>query len=177
MGISIIICTYNSSITLKRCLTSLLRINDQDVDYEILIVDNNSNDDTKKVVQKFQKFNSKIQYNFFSEQGLAKARNFGISIASKDFILFTDDDITFDEYFLMAYDNLIKTINPGMAGGRILLKYNSTRPNWLSDKVDFIYGWFDYGLKTTLYPHNSYPLGPSFLIKKSLLKKMFCLEQ
>ena len=39
------------------------------------------------------------------------------------------------------------------------------------DKVDFIYGWFDYGLKTTLYPHNSYPLGPSFLIKKSLLKK------
>jgi len=172
MGISIIICTYNSSDLLKRCLISLSKVNDQYVDYEILIVDNNSNDNTKEVTEIFKKLNSKISYNFFPNQGLAKARNFGLSIASKEYILFTDDDITFDKDFLKAYEKLIKTKSPGMAGGRILLKYNSKRPNWLSDKVDFIYGWYDNGSKTTLYPLNSYPLGPSFLLKKSLLSKL-----
>jgi len=172
MEISIIICTYNSSKLLSRCLSSLVNVDLNNIDYEIIIVDNNSNDDTKNIVEDYILINNNIKYNFFSIQGLAKARNYGISLASKKYILFTDDDITFDKDFIKGYVNLIKLKNPGMAGGRILLKYNRKRPNWLSDKIDYMYGWIDYGVKTIIFPTGSYPLGPSFLIKSSLLKEI-----
>ena len=110
MGISIVICTYNSWESLKICLTSLLNVQDSHIDYEIIIVDNNSSDLTKKLVKKFIKLNPRISYNFFPIQGLAKARNYGIKMTSKEFILFTDDDITFDENFLIAYDNCLFVI-------------------------------------------------------------------
>jgi len=169
MGISIIICTYNSSESLKRCLTSLLRVKDSGVDYEIVIIDNNSNDQTKTIAEEFKCLSSRIVYNFFPIQGLAKARNYGIKMSHKEYILFTDDDITFDENFLIGYDDLIKANKPGLAGGRILLKYASERPRWLSDKIDYVYGWYDYGTQSKIYPNGSYPLGPSFLIQRSLL--------
>ena len=171
MGISVIICTYNSCKSLKRCLTSLLSINNSDIDYEIVIVDNNSSDQTKNVVEEFKMLNSRIIYNFYPIQGLAKARNYGIKMSHKEHILFTDDDITFDKNFLIGYNNLIKTNNPGLAGGRILLKYATERPKWLSDKIDYVYGWYDIGTQNKIYPNGSYPLGPSFLIKRSLLSK------
>lgn len=173
MGISIIICTYNNSLSLRRSLNSLLGVLKPNIDYDIVIVDNNSSDDTKEVVSEFININDwELRYCFFPEQGLAKARNFGIKISKFEYVLFTDDDITFDKEFLLAFERLILERNPEIAGGRILLKYKNGRPIWLSDKIDYMYGWFDYGTHNKLYPSGSYPLGPSLLIKKALLNQL-----
>jgi|SaaInlStandDraft_1057018.scaffolds.fasta_scaffold00979_6 glucosyl-dolichyl phosphate glucuronosyltransferase len=169
MGISIVICTFNSSESLERCLNSLIRVKDMGIDYEIVIIDNNSNDNTKDLVEQFRKLNDRIIYNFFPIQGLAKARNYGIKMSKKEYILFTDDDITFDKNFLIGYKDIIEASKPGLAGGRILLKYATERPKWLNDKIDYVYGWLDYGTDNKIYPEGSYPLGPSFLVKRSLL--------
>jgi len=172
MGISIIICTFNNSKSLKRCLTSLVAVKDENVDYEIIIIDNNSNDDTRTVVDHMIQKNNKIKYHFFPNQGLSKSRNQGIKVSSKEYLVFTDDDITFDKFFLTSYNRLIKTKMPGLAGGRIKLKYSTSRPIWLSDKIDYIYGWYDIGKKNRYYPPSIYPLGPSFLIKRKLVEKL-----
>ena len=86
---SVIIITKNHSSFLKRCLNNLL--NQTYDNYEIIIVDDNSNDDTKQLINSFN--SDKLNYFLNSEnKGLASLRNFGISKSKGNFIFFTDAD-------------------------------------------------------------------------------------
>jgi len=92
--ISVIICTYNRCESLKDTLDSLLvQECDGSFDYEVIVVDNNSKDSTKEVVESYRpKFRGKLRYAFESNQGLSYARNRGIREAKGEIIAFTDDD-------------------------------------------------------------------------------------
>ena len=86
---SVIIITKNHSSFLKRCLNNLL--NQTYNNYEIVIVDDNSSDDTSELVNSFN--SNKLNYYLNSEKkGLASLRNFGISKSRGNFIFFTDAD-------------------------------------------------------------------------------------
>lgn len=92
--ISIVLSTYNRSDALRNCLCWL---NDCEVpseaSVELVVVDNNSVDDTRAVVEQFgrvAKFN--VVYVFESRQGVSFARNSGIAAASGDLLVFIDDD-------------------------------------------------------------------------------------
>ena len=87
---SVIIITKNHSSFLKRCLNNLL--NQTYNNYEIVIVDDNSSDDTSELVNSFN--SNKLNYYLNSEKkGLASLRNFGISKSRGNFIFFTDASI------------------------------------------------------------------------------------
>ncbi len=87
--ISIIIPTYNHGIYLDRCLNS---IQQQTIDnYEVIIIDNNSTDNTKDVIKKY--INLPIKYYLISNKGIyAKSRNMGIKNSSGNIIAFLDSD-------------------------------------------------------------------------------------
>lgn len=90
---SIVITTYNRSDLLVRALKSLLAQNFSD--WEGIIIDDGSTDDTAEVVQTFVEKNSNLHYFKQKNRGEAGAKNRGISLSCGEYISFLDSD---DEY-------------------------------------------------------------------------------
>lgn len=103
--ISVVVPFYNAEETLERCLTSIQNQNVKPE--EIILLDNNSNDNSKNIVDSFiSNFGeSKAVYMKCIKQGVSAARNKGASIATGDWLIFTDSDCV-------------------------------TSPNWISDYID-----------------------------------------
>ena len=93
---SVIIPTYNQANLLERCLKSVTQQTFKN--YEVIIVDNYSTDNTSKVVKKFGK---KIKYFKIRNRGvIAKSRNLGIKKSKGKWICFLDSDDTWVSYKL-----------------------------------------------------------------------------
>jgi glycosyltransferase involved in cell wall biosynthesis len=86
--ISVVIPTYNRANSIARTIVSV--INQTYTDWELIIIDDGSIDDTGSVVSSFQ--NPKIAYHYFPNQGASFARNKGIELAKGEYIAFLDSD-------------------------------------------------------------------------------------
>lgn len=101
---SIIIPTYNRSNLLKKCINSVLKQTFSD--WELIVVDNASTDDTEQVVQSFNVNN--IRYIYTPIPDRSRARNKGIIEAKGDYILFIDDDDYVLENHLEVFNHQIE---------------------------------------------------------------------
>ncbi|MGH8639481.1 MAG: glycosyltransferase family A protein, partial [Burkholderiales bacterium] len=90
--VSVVLCTFNRSQLLGGAVEALLRQDPETPAYEVIVVDNNSTDATRDVIEGFLP-GGRVRYQFESRQGLSVARNRGIEIARGDIIAFTDDDV------------------------------------------------------------------------------------
>ena len=102
---SIIIPTFNRISKLKKALNSIY---DQTYkNYEIIIIDNFSTDDTEKIVNKYKE--SKLKYFKFNNSGIiGKSRNIGIKNSNAPWIAFLDSDDEWYENKLSILENFIK---------------------------------------------------------------------
>src|SRR6266540_2548384 len=100
--ISAIICTYNRANSLQKTLKSLEDlVVPANLSWELIVVDNNSRDDTRAVVEGFARTaRFPVRYVFAGRQGLCHARNTGITVARGEVMAFTDDDVTVDPCWL-----------------------------------------------------------------------------
>lgn len=92
MKISIVICTYNRANLIKGAVETLARQDFDQNDYEIIVVDDGSCDNTAEVMADI-KIKANIKYFKRPHQSRAAARNFGIKNAVGEYIFFVDDDI------------------------------------------------------------------------------------
>lgn len=96
LDFTVVIPTYNGASRLPKVLEKLQsQINPDNISWEVIVIDNNSSDDTAKIVRNFQKDWSDrvpLRYCFESQQGLAHARQRAILEANGTFIGFLDDD-------------------------------------------------------------------------------------
>lgn len=90
---SIIMCTFNRNHLISRALNSLLLQTEKD--WECIIVDDGSMDETFHTVKKYADIHANIKYVYHSNKGTGLSRNAGILAASGMFITFLDSD---DEY-------------------------------------------------------------------------------
>ncbi len=90
LKVSVIIPVYNSAKTLWQCLESVLGQNYDN--YEVIVVDNNSTDDSKKIIKDLQKKTNKIKYVFEEKIGRGLAKNTGVTKAIGEIIVMTDAD-------------------------------------------------------------------------------------
>ena len=105
--ISVIITAYNAEKTIEKCLNSILDTKYND--YEIILVNDGSTDNTDKIIELFA--SDKIKYYKKENTGVADSRNFGIDKAKGDYITFVDsDDYVSSNYF----ENIDKYINGGI---------------------------------------------------------------
>ncbi|MDD5172819.1 MAG: glycosyltransferase [Patescibacteria group bacterium] len=88
--VSVIIPVYNRGEKLKGCLKSVL--NQTYKDYEVIVVDNNSTDNTKETIKEFQKKDKRVRYLFEPKRGAAAARYLGEINSQGEIILMTDSD-------------------------------------------------------------------------------------
>lgn len=141
MVLSIIVCTYNREKFLGRCLHSIveqIRIHKENDLIELSVIDNNSNDGTRPLVEEIQ-HKSTIKINYFIEknQGLSHARNRGIKESNANYIAFIDDDATIMNNWLSSLIKGIKEINADVFGGPIYPNFEIKLPEWI-DKKYFI---------------------------------------
>ena len=89
--VSVIVPVYNVEKYLNKCLDSL--INQTFNDFEIIIINDGSPDDSKQIIEKYKsKYNDFIKVINQSNQGLSASRNNGLKIASGAYIMFADSD-------------------------------------------------------------------------------------
>lgn len=137
--ITVIVCTYNRAGTLPKALESVAtQALPPSVRWEILVVDNNSSDETRQVVEEFQRrYPGRFRYLLEPQQGVSHARNAGIRDAQGDIVAYIDDDETAAAGWLQ---NLTANLQSGEwvgAGGRIVPQWNCSRPRWLSSENSF----------------------------------------
>ena len=175
--ISVVICTYNRCEQLASALQSL-KLSCAAVDarlFEVLVVDNNSSDDTRNTVQQIGT-EFPLHYVFEAEQGLSNARNRALREFKGDWLLFVDDDVIVDENWFPSYLNLIQSgVAAGYIGGRILPLWREHPPRWLhDDDLAFFPGiLMKYDLGESDRPiglHEPAPYGASLAISRPLIQ-------
>jgi len=110
--VSVIIATYNMANYLPEAIESVL--NQTYKDFEIIVVDDGSTDNTKEIVKKYiDQLRNNIRYIYQENKGVVFARNTAIMDARGEFIAFLDAD---DKYYANRFEEEIKVIekHPGI---------------------------------------------------------------
>ena len=135
--ISVIVPTYNRATVLKDTLECLIKQKTNgEFDYEIIVVDNNSKDNTREVVDSYiAQFQGSFMYVFEPKQARAHALNAGLKAAKGDIICCVDDDCLVEETYLGNINRVFQEYGPdvGVVGGKIF-------PKWLGNDYPF---WLD----------------------------------
>ncbi len=178
MFISVIIPTYNRSKYLTNFLNSFLALKqDPMFNYEIILVDNNSTDNTKEVINDFSK-NSKIKvkYLFEPKQGISNARNLGIKNASGDILAFTDDDVILNEDWLFNIADFAAKNTFDAIGGKVIPEYPANTPRWILKYKDLLSGPIlshDHGDLIVNYKGKMVPfVGANMIVKRAVFDEM-----
>lgn len=171
--ISIAVCTYNRE---KHIINALESLKNQSLNlnlYEIIIVDNNSTDNTPELVTNFINANPDINLRYFKEdqQGLSFARNRAITESISNIIAFIDDDAIVPENYLMNIKEFSDTHqNIDAFGGKVIPIYeNGSEPKFMSRPIWGLVTKIDYGDKIREFPKNKYPVGCNMIIKREVL--------
>jgi glycosyltransferase involved in cell wall biosynthesis len=131
--ISAIICTHNRAAYLRKAVRSLELQTLPAHAFEILVIDNCSTDETKRVVVEEFSHLPALRYIYEPKLGLSQARNTGWMAASAPYLAFLDDDAVADPAWLeAALDAFSKTEKPiGLVGGPVRAIWECPRPDWL----------------------------------------------
>ena len=159
-SITVCVCTYNRCNRLKS-LISDLRKQTSPIPFDILIINNNSSDQTEDVLQKLTAEEGiPLRYVTESQQGISYARNRAISeCLDKDFLLFMDDDEMPVQGLINAATDALINENADCVGGRVEVCFDEiVRPRWLSDSLMGFLAETDYGAQALWISDTSKPL-------------------
>ena len=175
MLISIVVCTYNRVDILKEALPSVLTLNiPSDVQLELIIVDNNSKDDTAKFSKSFVDKNSspiKMHYFFEANQGLSHARNAGFTKAIGDYIAYIDDECILPNKWIENAYTIMKENSPAFLGGPYFGKYlRGSSSKWFKESYGDSY-ILQYNLPNGPMD-NRYLSGGNLFIRRDVFEKI-----
>ena len=181
--ISVIICTYNRAESLAVVLEDLEKQNENmlNISWELVLVDNNSTDRTKELVEDYKRKNIYcIKYLFESIQGKSFALNTGVQAANGNIIVFTDDDVRIDPSWLWKIKEVFNEYDCAGVGGRIVATWTFEKPKWLhTEGPNRLMGaivQFDKGDKCCEL--QDMPFGANMAFKREIFEKygMFRLD-
>src|SRR5688572_18184886 len=120
MKYSVVIATFNRAQDLRGTLQSLAGL-DADGPWEVIVVDNNSPDDTRQVVESMAAgYPVDLRYVFEREQGRSPALNAGIRVSRGGIIVTTDDDVRVERDWLNQGSRALAHHGCDYVGGRVL---------------------------------------------------------
>ncbi|MHA1938302.1 MAG: glycosyltransferase [Candidatus Thorarchaeota archaeon] len=166
--ISVVVCTYNRVNLLADALHTLCNQTLDTSDYEVIVVDNNSTDDTREVVDEFCYRFTNVRYCFEPQQGLSHARNRGWREAKGQYIAYTDDDCMMPEQWLEVAEEIIEQVSPDVFGGPYYAFHTTPKPRWFKDS----YGSHELDKKARTLQENEYLDGANIFLRRSLLESL-----
>lgn len=125
--VSVVVCSYNGAATLRECLQSLMRL--EYPDYEVILVDDGSTDDTPQIAAEFPQ----VRYHRQENRGLSVSRNVGAKLASGDIIAYTDSDCVADESWLRYLIDAMEVQRAEAIGG---LNLSPPTDGWVAKCVN-----------------------------------------
>jgi glycosyltransferase involved in cell wall biosynthesis len=176
--VAVIIPTYNRAGLLGETLDRLAQTRCRVPNWEVIVVDNNSSDDTRAVVDsRVAGYPVPLRYVFERAQGRSHALNTGIATCSAPILVFTDDDV------LVAGGWLDAAIAPLLAagdieytGGPVRPLWEAPRPEWLSPDKSDLWGTIailDYGNEAFVFEERRrVPLGANMAARRTLFDRI-----
>lgn len=146
LDVSVIVCTYNRSHLLRNSLERFCEIFTETLSWELIVVDNNSTDETPSVVSHYtDNTNLPVQYLFEPEQGLSHARSTGIRYARGQVVAFTDDDVLVDRDWVLEIRRAHNQYHAACFGGPIYPLWDAPPPRWLTEELNSNLALLNYG--------------------------------
>ena len=176
MKISVIVCTHNRCERLSKTLSSLADLTlPEAVEWEVLVVDNNSTDRTSEVVQRdfCDRIGKRFRYIFEPRPGKSYALNAGIRQSQGEILAFTDDDVIVEKTWLHNLASALHSGDWAGAGGRVVAEWASPPPRWLALEGPYALGntlaLFDQGSE----PHelSMNPFGANMAFRRAMFEK------
>lgn len=166
MKLSVVICTYNRSELLSHCLKALTEQTTDASNFEIIVVNNNSTDDTQEVVETFMEQHTNIRLVFESEQGLSSARNRGYKEAKHDWVAYIDDDAKAKSDLVERTFWILNNTDYKCFGGLYIPWFHYGEPYWFKER----YGSNRMSYKSiTTLKNGEYACGGVMFFDKQLL--------
>jgi glycosyltransferase involved in cell wall biosynthesis len=176
MTFSVVIPTFNRADDLRDTLASLAG-QATTAPWEVIVVDNNSTDDTRGVVETAAvTFPVPLRYLFEKEQGRSAAMNTGIRAARGAIIVTTDDDVRIAPDWLDRAAEALETLQCDYVGGKVLPLWGSPRPDWIPDhggRQWAVIALLDYGdaaIPFFKYAHRV-PLGVNMAFRREVFDR------
>lgn len=169
--ISVVIPTYNNAEVLSKSLMTWAGQTMTTAEYEILVVDNNSKDNTADVIKDFTTQYSNIQYLLETKPGATHARHAGARAAKGDVLVFADDDGLYNAMCLDAIADAFHQLkNAEAVACKIEILWDKPAPDWLKQYA-FMQGQLDYGPALKI-GYNLYCNSGLFAIKKTTFEEL-----
>jgi glycosyltransferase involved in cell wall biosynthesis len=168
------VCTYNRKEYLPDCLKHLANQSANRRDYEVLIIDNNSTDNTCDISNEFIRSNSDLDVHYFCEinQGLTNARNRGIKEATGEILSFIDDDAFVDQEYIKETLTYFKEHeNVSAIGGKISPVYEGKSPKWMSKYLLTLVSALDMGNSPKKFKGSKFPIGANMAFRAEVFEK------
>lgn len=174
--ITVLIATYNRAPLLMRTLDSLARLRSTRT-WEVLVVDNNSTDETPRVVAKRAgNYPVVLRYVFERQQGKSVALNTGIARSTGRVIAFTDDDVDVTPEWLEAsVQPLFARTDIDYTGGPVRPMWEAPKPAWLDERGNLggTIAVKDHGDTAFVFEERRRtPLGVNMTVRRSLIERI-----
>lgn len=169
--ISIIVCTYNRDKYIYQCLSRIAE-NVTRFDWEIILINNNSTDNTATECKRFETDYPCSNFHYFVEStsGLSHARNRGIKEAHGKWFVFLDDDSMIQTNYIENLGIWLEQYpNVGAFGGKIDPFFEDKTPSWLSKWSMGFVSAIDLGNKVTVFQQGKYPIGANMGIARKAI--------
>lgn len=167
--VSVVISTYNRCKLLPAALDSILAQDSRGVNFEVVVVDNNSNDRTRQVAESYVARDPRVRYLFEGRQGLSHGWNTGIAAARAPLIALADDDICVAPDWVAeikrAFDEHPEV---DFIGSRVLPRWPHEPPRWLTREH-----WAPLALQDAAAPFRSDSEQRLCLLGKSFRREVF----
>ncbi len=174
--LSIIICTYKREQYILQACHSLIQQTLDPGKFEIIIVNNNSPDNTEALCKDFIVKNKNLhilKYAVEKKQGLSNARNKGLELAEGEFITYMDDDAVAEKNFAEKIIDAFER-NPQYTalGGKVLPIFPGNKdPEWLSPYLNGMVTKVDYG-ETEGDFKKKYPAGCNMSFRRQVFGEL-----
>ena len=176
MRLDVIVPTYNRQDLLPSAFESLFAAEvPSGLEVTVTVVDNNSTDGTRGVIESFQKrFGERIRYCFEKQQGRSHALNAGINATEGDLIGIIDDDEEIDANWYKTAFEAFRDSDLDFIGGPYVPRWSMPPPQWMPSNYGSVVGSVDGGDKQVPFDHN-YPgilMGGNAILRRSILLKV-----
>ncbi len=170
---SVVICTRNRSDVFAQTCREVLRQELREGHWELLIVDNNSTDDTLEIAYALAAENpAMVRVHVEKRLGLSAARNSGIKHSSGSFVLFLDDDAIPDPGWLETMTRELSRNNVECVGGAVRPVFQGELPKWFLGRfLKYLSAW-NPGDKRVLLEHPEYPRGTNMGFRREVFERV-----
>ena len=170
LSATVLICTCNRTSHLAETLQSIAGTDARGISWDVLVVDNNSTDDTRAVVERAAAaYPVPLRYVLESRQGLCWARNTGVAESTGEVVAITDDDVRVSSEWLHEFVDGLERYGCDYAAGRVVPIWERDPPVWFPRSNGLLWGVvaiLDYGSEPKELGRRV-PLGVNMAVRRS----------